>query len=64
MKRLVPCLVACAIAIAVLAAPSRAEDATVSAVPKLCAAYSGLPDGNNATVGLVSIPGGSFVMGS
>ena len=64
MKRLVPCIVPCATAIAALAAPSAAEDATVSAVPKLCAAYSGLPDGKNATVGMVSIAGGSFVMGS
>jgi formylglycine-generating enzyme len=64
VKRLVPCLVSCATAIATLAAPCAAEEATVGAVPKLCAAYSGLPDGKDATVGMVSIPGGSFVMGS
>jgi sulfatase modifying factor 1 len=64
VKRLVPCLASCAAAIATLAAPCAAEEATVSAVPKLCAAYSGLPDDKDTRAGMVSIPGGSFVMGS
>lgn len=31
---------------------------------RLCASYSGLPDGDTATAGMVFVPGGAFAMGS
>jgi formylglycine-generating enzyme len=42
------------------AAPCAADDAS----PKLCTAYSGIPEGTDNRAGMVSIAGGSFVMGS
>ena len=44
--------------------PCAAEDAPGDTAPKLCAAYSGLPDGKDTKTGMAFIPGGSFVMGS
>lgn len=47
------------------AAPSLAgEEGADGAAPQLCAAYSGLPEGDGAKAGMAFIPGGTFVMGS
>ena len=46
-----------------IATPCGAGEAA-DAAPKLCAAYSGLPEGTGAKTGMTFIPGGSFVMGS
>ena len=46
------------------AAPCVAEEVAADSAPKLCAAYSGLPEGTDAKAGMAFIPGGTFVMGS
>jgi len=47
-------------AVATSCAAGEAADAS----PKLCAAYSGLPEGTDVKAGMAFIPGGAFVMGS
>ena len=46
------------------AAPSLAGEEGAAAAPQLCAAYSGLPEGEGAKAGMAFIPGGTFVLGS
>jgi hypothetical protein len=47
-----------------IVAPCAAGEAAVEPAPKLCAAYSGLPEGTDVKAGMAFIPGGAFVMGS
>jgi formylglycine-generating enzyme len=46
-----------------IVSPCAAGEAA-EASPRLCAAYSGLPEGTDAKAGLAFVPGGAFVMGS
>ena len=47
-----------------LCAPLRAEPKAADPSARLCKSYSGIPNGNAPTAGMVFIPAGAFVMGS